>query len=124
MTDRLYFADHCLTTFTATVVARADRQGHPAVALDRTAFYPEGGGQPADHGLLDGVAVVDVQSDNDGTVWHLLDRPLDADRVEGRLDWVRRFDHMQQHHGQHLLSAAPRSSFSPTVAPPARLRHH
>ncbi len=106
MTDRLYFADPCLTTFTATVLARADRGDHPAVALDRTAFYPEGGGQPADHGLLDGVAVVDVQADDDGTVWHILNHPLEAEQVEGRIDWVRRFDHMQQHHGQHLLSAA------------------
>jgi len=106
MTDRLYFADPYLTTFSATVLARADRAGHPAVVLDRTAFYPEGGGQPADHGLLDGVAVVDVQSDDDGTVWHILNHPIEAGQVEGRIDWVRRFDHMQQHHGQHLLSAA------------------
>jgi alanyl-tRNA synthetase len=106
MTDRLYFADPYLTTFTASVVARSDREGHPAVALDRSAFYPEGGGQPADHGQLDAVAVVDVQSDDDGTIWHLLARPLDGDTVEGEIDWVRRFDHMQQHHGQHLLSAA------------------
>jgi alanyl-tRNA synthetase len=106
MTDRLYFADPYLTTFAATIVDRAERNHHPAVALDRTAFYPEGGGQPADHGVLDQVAVVDVQSDDDGTVWHLLGRPLDAEQVEGRVDWLRRFDHMQQHHGQHLLSAA------------------
>ncbi|MBS1240580.1 MAG: Threonyl/alanyl tRNA synthetase [Gemmatimonadetes bacterium] len=106
MTDRLYFADPYLTTFTATVVGRADRNGCQAVALDRTAFYPEGGGQPADHGWLDGVRVLDVQSDDHGTVWHVLEGPLERDQPEGRVDWARRFDHMQQHHGQHLLSAA------------------
>ena len=86
MTDRLYFADPYLATFTATVVARVDREGHPAVALDRSAFYPEGGGQPADQGWLDGVHVVDVQSDDDGTVWHVLEGPLDRDQVDGRVD--------------------------------------
>jgi alanyl-tRNA synthetase len=75
------------------------------VALDQSAFYPEGGGQPADAGTLDGVAVLDVQSE-DGLVWHVLAQPLEADVVQGQIDWARRFDHMQQHHGQHLLSAA------------------
>ena len=106
MTERLYFADPYLTAFSATVLDRADRAGHPAVALDRSAFYPEGGGQPADHGLLNGVAVRDVQADDDGAVWHVLAAPLEGDVVEGQVDWARRFDHMQQHHGQHLLSAA------------------
>ena len=106
MTDRLYFADPYLATFTAAVIARADREGHPAVALDRSAFYPEGGGQPADHGWLSGVPVLDVQSEEDGSVWHILGGSLERDQVEGRVDWARRFDHMQQHHGQHLLSAA------------------
>jgi alanyl-tRNA synthetase len=104
-TERLYFADPYLTHFSARVVARDERDGRPAVALDQSAFYPEGGGQPADTGTLDGVAVLDVQAD-DGLVWHTLAQPLAADIVQGELDWVRRFDHMQQHHGQHLLSAA------------------
>jgi alanyl-tRNA synthetase len=106
MTDRLYFADSYLASFTARVTARTHREGQPAVALDRSAFYPEGGGQPADRGTLNGVPVLDVQSDDDGTVWHTLASPLDADQVEATVDWTRRFDHMQQHHGQHLLSAA------------------
>ena len=106
MTERLYFADSYLTSFTARVTARTDREGWPAVALDRSAFYPEGGGQPADRGILNGVPVLDVQSDDTGTVWHTLASPLDADQVEATVDWTRRFDHMQQHHGQHLLSAA------------------
>lgn len=105
-TERLNFADPYLRAFAARVIARADRDGRPAVALDRTAFYPEGGGQPADHGTLDGARVIDVQSDDAGLVWHVLDRRVERDDVEGEVDWPRRFDHMQQHHGQHLLSAA------------------
>jgi alanyl-tRNA synthetase len=103
---RLYFDDPYLTSFSATIIARRDWQGRPAVALDRTAFYPEGGGQPADRGLLDAARVVDVQADDEGQVWHILDGEPDGDLVQGQVDWPRRFDHMQQHHGQHLLSAA------------------
>lgn len=105
ITERLYFADAYLTEFSANVVARADRGGRPAVALDQSAFYPEGGGQPADAGTLGGVAVLDVQAE-DGVVWHTLAAPLAGEVVRGEVDWARRFDHMQQHHGQHLLSAA------------------
>ena len=104
-TERLYFADPYLAQFSAHVVARAERAGRPAVALDQSAFYPEGGGQPADTGLLGGVAVLDVQVE-DGVVWHTLAAPLAGEIVQGQIDWARRFDHMQQHHGQHLLSAA------------------
>lgn len=112
-TERLYFADPDLTTFRARVVASEGNK----VALDRSAFYPEGGGQPADFGTLvgvpplpsgrggQGVRVLDVQSDDD-VIWHTVERPLDGDGVEGTIDWPRRLDHMQQHHGQHLLSAA------------------
>lgn len=116
-TQRLYFADPHLTGFSAHVVARDERDGRPVVALDRTAFYPEGGGQPADHGMLNEYRVLDVQSDDRGVVWHLLDRPMADDEVQGQVDWVRRFDHMQQHHGQHLLSASFEELFGlPTVA--------
>jgi len=102
---RLYFDDQYLTAFDAEITARSKRNGQPAVALDQTAFYPEGGGQPADHGTLNGVRVVDVQSDGD-VVWHMLDDEIAESAVHGEVDWDRRFDHMQQHHGQHLLSAA------------------
>ena len=105
ITQRLYFEDKYMTRFSARVIARAKRGGRAAVALDRSAFYPEGGGQPADSGTLGGVCVEDVQAE-DGQVWHMLAQPLAADDVQGELDWARRFDHMQQHHGQHLLSAA------------------
>src|SRR6266851_5704048 len=105
MTDRLYLRDPYLTRFSARVVSLAEVSGRPAAVLDRSAFYPEGGGQPGDRGSLSGAAVLDVQ-EREGVVLHVLDRPLDAGDVEGVVDWQRRFDHMQQHHGQHLLSAA------------------
>src|SRR5712664_1542961 len=105
MTDRLYLPDPYLTRFSARVGSLADLGGRPAAVLDRSAFYPEGGGQPADRGTLAGAAVVDVQ-ERDGAVLHVVDKPLPTGEVEGVVDWQRRFDHMQQHHGQHLLSAA------------------
>jgi alanyl-tRNA synthetase len=104
-TERLYFADSYLTHFSARVVAREQREQRPAVALDQSAFYPQGGGQPADTGTLGSAAVLDVLVE-DGVIWHILDQDLAADLVQGTIDWERRFDHMQQHHGQHLLSAA------------------
>lgn len=105
MTDRLYLTDPYLTRFDAEVVATRTHAGRPAAVLSRTAFYPEGGGQPADRGFLGGVAVVDVQQDGDDVV-HVLASPVAVGPVTGEVDWARRFDHMQQHHGQHLLSAA------------------
>jgi len=105
-TDRLYFADAYLTAFDARVVAREERDGRAVVALDKSAFYPEGGGQPPDHGTLNGVPVTDVQVDDDGVVWHTIESELAGDAAQGVVNWKRRFDHMQQHHGQHLLSAA------------------
>lgn len=108
MTTRLYYAEPYLTTFTAQVTERTQIDGHPAVRLDRSAFYPTSGGQAHDTGTLDGVALVDVQVAADGGVLHLLAGPLPekAGEVTGVLDWPRRFDHMQQHSGQHLLSQA------------------
>ncbi|GAB4561022.1 MAG: DHHA1 domain-containing protein [Anaerolineae bacterium] len=105
MTDRLYYEDPYLTEFDAMIVERTTWRGQPAVRLDRTAFYPEGGGQPADHGMLSGVQVVDVQIDGD-QLWHVLAEPLHDTAVRGRIDWARRFDFMQQHTGQHILSQA------------------
>ncbi|MCD6291787.1 MAG: alanyl-tRNA editing protein [Anaerolineae bacterium] len=105
MTDRLYYQDQYLTEFDAVVVERGRVGDAPAVVLDRTAFYPEGGGQPADQGTLNDVPVVDVQV-IDGRIWHVLDVDLDAEHVRGIVDWERRWDHMQQHTGQHILSQA------------------
>jgi alanyl-tRNA synthetase len=104
-TERLYYADSYLTHFTAHIVARGERDGRPAVALDQSAFYPQGGGQPADYGTLSDVAVVDLFVEG-GLIWHVLAAPLELDVALGEIDWTRRLDHMQQHHGQHLLSAA------------------
>src|SRR3954462_5788992 len=102
VTERLYYTDAYLTVFDAAVVGRAD--GGHRVYLDRTAFYPTSGGQPLDTGRLGGVEVVDVVDEGD-RVAHLLAAPAPGERLEGAVDWPRRFDHMQQHTGQHLLSA-------------------
>jgi alanyl-tRNA synthetase len=102
MTDRLYYTDAYLRDFDATVVDRAEDGRR--VYLDRTAFYPTSGGQSHDTGTLGGQAVLDVL-DEDERIAHLLAAPVDGNRVRGSVDWPRRFDHMQQHTGQHLLSA-------------------
>ncbi len=102
MTERLYYTDAYLDRFEARVVDRADDGRR--VYLDRSAFYPTSGGQPHDKGSLGGIEVLDV-IDEDARVAHLLAAPLEAGQVTGTIDWPRRFDHMQQHTGQHLLSA-------------------
>jgi alanyl-tRNA synthetase len=105
-TERMDLMDARCREFTARIVGRRQTPAGPAVALDRSAFYPEGGGQPGDRGTIDGVAVLDVQLDA-GVVWHTLAVPLDStDPVSGAIDGARRLDHMHQHCGQHLLSAA------------------
>ena len=113
MTHRLYYYDARCCSFTARVIALQQMDGgdgvtRPAVCLDQTAFYPTSGGQPHDTGTLCSIPVVDVQEAEDGKIWHYLGGPLPADAAEvfGEVDWDRRFDHMQQHSGQHLLSAA------------------
>ena len=105
MTERLYRDDPYLLDFDAVVVARRRHQDRPAVVLDRTAFYAESGGQPWDTGTLGGATVVAVVEE-DGAILHVLDAEVADDRVHGRVDGPRRLDHMQQHHGQHLLSRA------------------
>jgi alanyl-tRNA synthetase len=102
MTDRLYYTDSYLCDFEASVSARADDSRR--IYLDRTAFYPTSGGQPFDTGQLGGVEVVDVVDEGDN-IAHLLAEPLTTSVVRGLVHWKRRFDHMQQHTGQHLLSA-------------------
>jgi alanyl-tRNA synthetase len=104
-TQLLYRDDPYLLDFEATVVARREHEGRPAVVLDRTAFYAESGGQPWDTGTLGGRAVLAVVKAGDEVV-HVLDAYPDADRVRGQVDGSRRRDHRQQHHGQHLLSRA------------------
>ena len=103
-TEKLYYADPFLKDFTATVLDCQPGKNGFVVTLDRTAFYPEGGGQPADHGTLDGAAVTDVHEKN-GVVLHNVDRAVEIGKtVTGTIDWVRRFDHMQQHSGEHICS--------------------
>jgi alanyl-tRNA synthetase len=99
----LYYQDAYATRFDARVVDRGEREGRPAVALDRTLFYPAAGGQLPDAGVLNGVPVIEVIEEGDRVV-HVLERPVADDRVQGEIDWPRRYDHMQQHTGQHILS--------------------
>lgn len=114
MTTRLYYDDPYRTEFDASVSSVATRDGNLIVTLDRTAFYPTSGGQPFDTGTLAGFAVVDVVDRDDGAIEHVIDQPPATnlqpphvgDHVRGEIDWPRRFDHMQQHTGQHVLSAA------------------
>jgi alanyl-tRNA synthetase len=103
-TERLYRENAYTAQFTAKVVRQEKTREGFEVVLDKTAFYPTGGGQPCDTGWLDGIPVIDVE-EREGTVVHLLKAPLESDAVTGRIDWERRFDHMQQHAGQHVLSA-------------------
>ncbi len=102
MTHRLYYTDSYLRDFEAFVTDRSNDSCR--IYLDQTAFYPTSGGQPFDTGQLGGVQVNDV-IDEGNRIAHVLAAPLTDDRIAGRVDWVRRFDHMQQHTGQHLLSA-------------------
>ncbi len=130
--ERLYYADSALTRFSGTVTdIREHSRNNGAslwqIALDRSAFYPASGGQPHDTGMLAATApsgarlevpIVGVEEDEHGEVWHLTPKPLAAGtHVEGSVDWMRRLDHMQQHSGQHLLSALfYRELHAPTVS--------
>ena len=102
-TDRLYYENAYLRVFDARVIAvREDGWA----ALDRSAFYPTSGGQPFDTGTLNTAHVIDVEVGN-GVVWHKTDAPLrEGDAVHGEIDWPRRWDHMQQHAGDHMLAGA------------------
>ena len=103
-TRKLYYEDAFLRSFEATVLSCEESKGGFAVVLDATAFYPEGGGQPCDLGVLGGAAVQDVR-EKGGVITHTCDKPLAVgDTVHGELDWARRFDHMQQHSGEHIVS--------------------
>src|SRR5262245_9774324 len=111
MTERLYYHDSFLYDFDAHVVETLDQGGRPAIVLDRTAFYPTSGGQVHDLGLLasDGrqIAVTEVADEEDGRILHFAAETLAAGTaVRGTIDSARRLDHIQQHSGQHVLSAA------------------
>lgn len=107
MTHRLYYDDTYLTEFDAQVLECREIDGGYETLLDCSAFYPTSGGQPYDTGTLCGARVTDVYADDYGEVWHVVDAPLNrGERVHGVIDWARRFDHMQQHAGEHMLANA------------------
>lgn len=111
MTDRIYYVDAYQKQFDATATAtRKDADG-VWIALDRSAFYPTGGGQPHDTGTLRflerAVQVTDVLADEENTIWHRVTAPIEkGTAVRGEIDWVRRWDHMQQHGGEHILAGS------------------
>src|SRR5215813_6861613 len=108
-TERLYYNDSHLIEFEARVIEASERvSGWTAVTLDRTAFYPTGGGQPSDTGTLNGTRVVECVDDEDNRILHVLQgrAPKVGSVVKGRIDWLRRLDHIQQHTGQHIFSQA------------------
>ena len=111
MTEKLYYSSPYMRKFEGTVLSCRQEKNSWLVELDRTAFYPEGGGQPADFGTLGEVYVSDVH-EKEGRILHTCSGPLEPGaRVTGRIDWERRFDHMQQHSGEHIVSGMICSRF-------------
>lgn len=103
-TEKLYYQDPYLREFAAKILKKTPLEnGRFALILDQTAFYPEGGGQPCDHGSLNEVPVVEVRTENDEIIHITTGDPGDG-KIQGHIDWQRRFDHMQQHTGEHILS--------------------
>lgn len=116
-TRHLFWEDPYQRAFEAYVVEQLRVEGRPAAILDATCFYPTSGGQPHDLGTLNGVAVREVIEGEDGRIVHLLEQPLELGMVRGAIHWARRFDHMQQHSGQHILSQAFEQALgAPTVS--------
>jgi alanyl-tRNA synthetase len=104
MSNRLYYFDSYLAEFDANAIENRPVDGRTAVILDSTAFYPASGGQPHDTGTLGSACVEEILEAEDGEVLHFVDAPLTPGPIHGVIDWRRRFDHMQQHTGQHILS--------------------
>ena len=121
--ERRYWDDSYTTRFGGEVIAVGEHAGKPAVELATTYFYPESGGQLADRGVIGGSRILDVQVGDDDRVWHVVEAPgggaaaLPSGALSCEIDWSRRFDHMQQHTGQHILSAAfERLLVAPTLS--------
>ena len=110
-TKKLFYNDAYTQTFTTNISKVGKDTEGSYVVLEETAFYPTGGGQPADKGWLNGVEVMNVE-EKEGEIRHYLAQLLDeGEKVDGKINWDRRFDHMQQHAGQHILSAAFAETF-------------
>ena len=107
MTERLYYSDSYTHTFNARIVERLTHNNQPALLLDKTFFYPTSGGQPNDRGTINQAQVIDVIArESDHAILHILDRETDSGDAACAIEWSRRFDFMQQHTGQHILSQA------------------
>ena len=104
MTQKLYYDSAYTREWHTQITGRVDKEDGTYITLAETAFYPHGGGQPCDLGRIGGVAVLDVNIE-DGEVWHKVEQAPEQKEVQCEIDWERRFDHMQHHTGQHLLSA-------------------
>ena len=111
MTRKLYYEDGYQTSFTATIISCEIGEKGYEVVLNQTAFYPEGGGQPADTGTLKDAQVIDVQI-KEGVIYHRTNKPLEVgEEVQGQIDFRRRFDLMQQHSGEHIVSGIVKSKY-------------
>ncbi|QOR35982.1 metal-dependent hydrolase [Clostridium sp. 'deep sea'] len=103
MTEKLFYTHPYQTHTTANVTAKKITPEGCWITLDKTIFYPEGGGQPCDLGTINSIKIIDVQ-EKDNEIWHLVNSDISATVVNCEVDWLRRFDHMQQHGGQHIMS--------------------
>ena len=111
MTRKLFYEDSHMITFSATVQACEKVGDYYEAVLDRTAFFPEGGGQEADTGVIDGVNVLDAQ-ERDRLIYHKTEKPLEVGKaVEGQIDWNKRFSNMQQHSGEHIVSGIVHATY-------------
>lgn len=116
MSAILYYNDSFLREWTTTIVERKEQDEQYFVRLAETAFYPHGGGQPCDTGVINDIAVLDVVKEEE-VIWHQVERLPIEDQADCQLNWERRFDHMQHHTGQHLLSATALQLFdAPTLS--------
>jgi alanyl-tRNA synthetase len=106
MTTKLYLDNPYRKKCYSEIIEQTQVQGKPGAILNQTVFYPTSGGQPHDTGTIDNVTVIDVYEGPNRQIVHLLEKPLSGRRVECEINWERRFDHMQQHTGQHILSQA------------------
>ncbi|MBC8080138.1 MAG: hydrolase [Gorillibacterium sp.] len=115
MSTKLYYDSSYLTEWQTRISQVLQREDGYYVILEKTAFYPHGGGQPCDEGFMNGIPVLDVISE-EGEILHKLEQPPKEEQINGKINWKRRFDHMQQHSGQHLLSAVCHDLYqAPTV---------